>query len=250
MRFVTRALAAVVLGFTASLASAALSSSDWRESGDGLLTVDSVTGLAWLDLTQTSGLSFDAVVAGTWQAEGFRFATMAEARGLLMAGGKVAEGPFLGLLGGVSAPDDLSAYLGGPSWMLSGIIGGDVYDPEGMLPMWTVLETRTTLISADPGSELPLGGISDTIAAGESSGGSLSGGLSQLVASQVGQAPIGNLGIYIRLTESLVAPQQGVPGAGVFMVREVSAIPEPTSAWLMGVGFLALAGGVSRRRSA
>ena len=69
MRFVTRALAAAVLGFTASLASAALSSSDWRESGDGLLTVDSVTGLAWLDLTQTSGLSFDAVVAGTWQAE-------------------------------------------------------------------------------------------------------------------------------------------------------------------------------------
>jgi len=90
MRFVTRALAAVVLGFTASFASAALSSSDWRESGDGLLTVDSVTGLAWLDLTQTSGLSFDAVVAGTWQAA-----------------------PWLGLQGDLRRSENLAANTAG-----------------------------------------------------------------------------------------------------------------------------------------
>ncbi len=257
MRFVTRALAAAVLGLTASLASAALSSSDWREPGDGLLTVDSDTGLAWLDLTQTSGLSFDAVAAGTWQAQGFRFATLDETNGLVRAGARGGEAPFLSLLGGVAAPDDISTLLGGPTLMLTGIIGGDVYDPEGVLPMWTLFETRNTqILPTDPISDLPWqDSVADLIGAGELTGGSVAGplsggGLSALVASQLRDVAAGNLGAYIRVTTSFAAPQQGVPGSGVFMVRDVSAIPEPTSAWLMGVGLLALAGGVARRRSA
>lgn len=256
MRFVTRALAAAVLGLTASLASAALSSSDWREPGDGLLTVDSDTGLAWLDLTQTSGLSFDAVAAGAWQAQGFRFATLDETNGLVRAGTRGGEAPFLSLLGGVAAPDDIAALLGGPTLMLTGIIGGDVYDPEGVLPMWTILETRNTQISpSDPISDLPWDSLPGVIDAGELTGGSVAGplsggGLSALVASQLRDAAAGNLGTYIRITTSFADPHLGVNGAGVFMVRQVSAIPEPTSAWLMGVGLLALAGGVARRRSA
>lgn len=265
MRFVTRALAAAVLGLTTSLASASLSSSDWREPGDGLLTIDSDTGLAWLDLTQTSGLSFDAVAAGTWQAQGFRFATLDEANGLVRAGARGGEAPFLSLLGGVAAPDDIAVLAGGPTLMLTGIIGGDVYDPEGVLPMWTIFETRNTQISpSDPISDLPWGSIADVIDAGEPMfspievgeliGGSVegpsSGSLSALVASQLRDAPAGDLGTYIRIRSSFADPHLGVSGAGVFMVREVSAIPEPTSAWLMGVGLLALAGGVARRRSA
>lgn len=255
MRFVTRALAAAVLGLTTSLASAALSSSDWLEPGDGLLTVDSDTGLAWLDLTQTSGLSFDAVAAGTWQALGFRFATLDETNGLVRAGARGGEAPFLSLLGGVAAPDDLSTYMGGPTLMLTGIIGGDVYDPEGVLPMWAIFETRHTQIPpSDPIADLPWGSLPGVIDAGELTGGLVeepsSGGLSALVASQLRDAPAGDLGTYIRIRSSFADPHLGVSGAGVFMVRQVSAIPEPTSAWLMGVGLLALAGGVSRRRSA
>jgi len=256
MRFVTRALAAAVLGLTASLASAALSSSDWREPGDGLLTVDSDTGLAWLDLTQTSGLSFDAVAAGTWQAQGFRFATLDETNGLVRAGARGGEAPFLSLLGGVAAPDDIAVLAGGPTLMLTGIIGGDVYDPEGVLPMWSILETRNTqILPTDPISDLPsVVGIADLIGSGELNSGAvegpLSGSLSALVASQLRDAAAGNLGTYIRVRMSFADPHLGVNGAGVFMVRDVSAIPEPTSAWLMGVGLLALAGGVARRRSA
>ena len=42
-------------------ANAALSSSDWRTAGDDLLTVDDVSGLQWLDLAETYGLTYDYV---------------------------------------------------------------------------------------------------------------------------------------------------------------------------------------------
>lgn len=54
---------------------------DLRVAGDGELTRDDATGLDWLDLGVTRGLSVEEVLAGTydsWIAEGWRFATEAE----------------------------------------------------------------------------------------------------------------------------------------------------------------------------
>ena len=65
---------------TASLA--ALVSADLNNTGDGLLTVDTDSGLEWLDLDQSAGLSFNQIMSGTggWLDQGFRIATFDEAR--------------------------------------------------------------------------------------------------------------------------------------------------------------------------
>ena len=65
----------------ASGANASLMSADFMSGGDGLLTVDGGTGLEWLDMTETTGLSFDSVIGGAGgftTTHGFRYATAAE----------------------------------------------------------------------------------------------------------------------------------------------------------------------------
>ena len=60
---------------------AAIISTDWKASGDNLITHDTVSGLNWLDLTEANNLSYDAVVAQLGAGEmydGFRVATSAE----------------------------------------------------------------------------------------------------------------------------------------------------------------------------
>jgi hypothetical protein len=68
----------------AQSAQAALLAGDLATSGDGLITKDSRTGLEWLDLTATRGVSYDAVAAGFggYTTQGFRFASAAEVNGL------------------------------------------------------------------------------------------------------------------------------------------------------------------------
>jgi hypothetical protein len=64
----------------ASPALANLSEQDLFAMGDGLLTRDSTSGLEWLDLTETTDLSSDDILAdvGGWIGLGFRHATTAE----------------------------------------------------------------------------------------------------------------------------------------------------------------------------
>jgi hypothetical protein len=52
----------LVLTALGSTAQAALIERDWQVAGDAALTYDTATGLEWLDLTETSGLSFNEVV--------------------------------------------------------------------------------------------------------------------------------------------------------------------------------------------
>ena len=60
------------------VASASLVEVDLNTTGDALLTRDTSTGLEWLDVTQTYGLSYDDVIGGvgnTWLADGWTYAT-------------------------------------------------------------------------------------------------------------------------------------------------------------------------------
>ncbi|MDD2734275.1 MAG: PEP-CTERM sorting domain-containing protein [Desulfuromonadaceae bacterium] len=71
---------------------ASLISQDLNASGDGLLTHDSSTGLSWLDLTATTGISYNDVLAGSGgytTTLGFRYATAHEVGQLFFDAGVV-----------------------------------------------------------------------------------------------------------------------------------------------------------------
>lgn len=60
---------------------AALVTADWKTMNDNLLTVDTISKLQWLDVTETGGMSRDEVVAEMGSGgkyEGFRYATSSE----------------------------------------------------------------------------------------------------------------------------------------------------------------------------
>ena len=62
-------------------ANAAVVSADWQSVGDNLVTRDTASGLDWLDLTITDGMSYDQVISKLLpggQFDGFRLATSAE----------------------------------------------------------------------------------------------------------------------------------------------------------------------------
>jgi hypothetical protein len=62
---------------------AALVTQDWKSHGDGALTYDDNSGLWWLDLTETAGMSYRQVTAQlglNGAFEGWRYATVTEGR--------------------------------------------------------------------------------------------------------------------------------------------------------------------------
>ena len=72
----------------------ALVNSDWKITGDDLITLDTDTGLGWLDLTETNGLSYNYVssqlnMGGNF--EGFRFASLLEFQDLFNKFGLPSE---------------------------------------------------------------------------------------------------------------------------------------------------------------
>ena len=263
MRGVSFSLVALATALSTSWASAALTSVDLQSAGDGLLTVDSVSGLAWLDLSVTQGLSAEQAWAGPWQNQGFRLATRDEVQGLLNAAVRVEpDQPFLALLGAVPASPELSAWLGGPTLTLSGVIAGDLYVPDNpVVPLCTLYETRMTSLPPVPGdpdaplTDYPGPGIGETVYGSEvvyggsaSSSTSSSSPLVDQVRDVVSsQGPSLTLGTYIRLKESAIAMNQAQADAGVFLVRDISPVPEASTWAMMAVGLVGL-GWASRRR--
>lgn len=84
-------------------ADAALIERDWQISGDAALTYDTATGLEWLDLTVTAGMSYNEVAAeleGGGAYDGFAFASEQQVTELFNSAdlqelplGKSGEGP-------------------------------------------------------------------------------------------------------------------------------------------------------------
>jgi hypothetical protein len=79
------ALAGMFILGSMATAQAELVKTDWKTQGDGLATLDSETGIEWLDLTQTKNFSLnqmDDMLANGDQFAGWRMPTQAEVAGL------------------------------------------------------------------------------------------------------------------------------------------------------------------------
>jgi hypothetical protein len=111
-------------------ADASLISLDFHQTGDGLLTMDSSTGLKWLDVGATLGLTAPQVMAGEggW-ATSFRYATSDELRTLFMNSGLL-------LLGNYNLPEEAAAqqflnlFSNGPE-DCSNFVCGFIANPQG-----------------------------------------------------------------------------------------------------------------------
>jgi hypothetical protein len=204
------AAVAALMALSAFGAQAALSVADLFTPGDGLLTVDSQAGMAWLDITETRGLSVGDVISSTqWLSQGFRFARSSDLDSLLQHGG--SQLAFMDWMGGWAASAELSAYLGGPTTVVAGVLAGDGQTDSGQMRAATLLLTRDTQIS--PGTTL----LDDD-------------------RSSV------SVGDFLRVQDQWVSPVVANADRGVFLVKSVSPVPEPSAFWLMGLGVAGLAG--------
>jgi len=83
-----RLIVTSILMLVSIQANAILVEAMYKNHGDGLITIDTETHLQWLDLTETTSMSYDYVgsqfgVGGLFQ--GFRYATEAEFESLIDA---------------------------------------------------------------------------------------------------------------------------------------------------------------------
>ena len=110
IRFYWALVLAVMLNIlNATISSASLVATDFSTSGDNLLTYDSSTGLEWLDVTETTNLSYNDIINGVgndWiSGEGFRYASEDELNALFVSSG------WDGISGGATVFDTATNFL-------------------------------------------------------------------------------------------------------------------------------------------
>lgn len=116
-------------------ATAEVFSADYTSgSGDGWITIDSSTGLKWLDVSLTAGLTFDEVRTGEWYSRGFRYATKEELIILFANAGTPDDGFDLSITHPAETLE--LAQLLGPTLVnpgritVAGFIGTDFFDQD------------------------------------------------------------------------------------------------------------------------
>jgi hypothetical protein len=86
MKIFKKTLITATLLLSITSAQAAFVESDWKNAGDALATLDTETGIEWLDLTQTDGMSInDAEALRNSTFSGWRFPTRAEVTQMMVS---------------------------------------------------------------------------------------------------------------------------------------------------------------------
>jgi hypothetical protein len=85
MKLLSTIFAVSTIALASMSASAQLISTDWKSTGDKLATLDESTGIEWLDLTQTDGMSIDTAESLlSSRFEGWRLPTRSEVTQLMV----------------------------------------------------------------------------------------------------------------------------------------------------------------------
>ncbi|MFQ3188928.1 MAG: hypothetical protein ACI936_000048 [Paraglaciecola sp.] len=85
MKLLSTIFAVSTLALASMSASAQLIPTDWKNTGDKLATLDESTGIEWLDLTQTDGMSIDTAESLlSSRFEGWRLPTRSEVTQLMV----------------------------------------------------------------------------------------------------------------------------------------------------------------------
>lgn len=110
---------ALALASVPGTASATLTATDLATSGDGLLTLDSTSGLEWLDAPLTKGLSANGALAAY---TGFRIPTQSELASFLTGAGLTNLGNGAFIAADLAAGNSLVALLGATNESFGGLI--------------------------------------------------------------------------------------------------------------------------------
>ena len=91
--FFTILFGIAAVGMSATSAHAILIENDLNAAGDKLITLDTATGIEWLDVTATLGLSYNQALGTTFvTAQGFSHATVDDVSTLYTNAGVPAQG--------------------------------------------------------------------------------------------------------------------------------------------------------------
>ncbi len=235
------AAAAVCMG-AAGFAQAAIQSADWDASAhDQWLTRDTASGLDWLDVSLTNGLSVQQVLTGDWVKQGFRYATQSELSDLVSHALSAPLAPSQAVQG-------LAQQLGAPERSAYPFDPSDTNVPLYDLYGFVVTPSAT--------SE-PLKVLSAQIFSGIFSGGSV-------VADPAGDyvctlvCESGAHDDFLHLIESAgggstylyfrnASATDSASWLGSYLVRDTAAVPEPSTWALLAAGAIAVASIVWRR---
>jgi hypothetical protein len=134
MKLLTKLFAISAISLASLSANAELISTDWKTTGDSLATLDSETGIEWLDLTQTWNLSI-LTVQGLLDTnyEGWRLPTRNEVAVMMNTNGFSPVNGLFGSFFGYTYNaersyglvfNDTKATLGGNTVLMSGVRNG------------------------------------------------------------------------------------------------------------------------------
>ncbi|MEQ9407602.1 MAG: PEP-CTERM sorting domain-containing protein [Fuerstiella sp.] len=181
---------------------------DLFSSGDGLVTLDTNTGLEWLDVTATVGLSVNDVLGGTggWTALGFRYAGSDELEQLFLSSAPGSTVSFYAFTANNFAGASLLVDLLGNSLDSPVFPGSQGYVDPGTSDLFSEGTAHASFYQVR---------ISDSTGRFHPTQGSFS------------------------LADSSAT-------IGSFLVRDVSAVPEPASMYVFTIGALGL--GIAARR--